>query len=175
MAQPADRLACAGLSIVSPAWLLRSLSLGTPQRCMHLSMDASKHLPTPGPAVNPSGHDSTCKTDLACDLTNRQARCNLVQQLHGMQSRCQEGESPEQAAMARTYLQRRQHIPACQPFLPCTSTNTLCCQVRGCRESTACQHANATGHAASFDLGKARLQPRNSFSPLCHMLSLHMD
>lgn len=41
-----------GVGIVSPAWVLQSLRSGRQQRCLHVSADASRHLPGAGPAAS---------------------------------------------------------------------------------------------------------------------------
>ena len=89
-------ICCTGLSIVSPPWLLRSLAQGTPDRCLHMSLDASRHLPpsvqsrkAPGSSLAPSANGVAFPQDLA----DRQARQTFVQQLQDQEVHQQWGKS----------------------------------------------------------------------------------
>ena len=98
------RCMCAtGLSIVSPPWLLRSLAQGTPDRCLHMSLDASRHLPTPAQPTSPASGDqhawsnpgsSLHSASLLQDLSDRQTRERFVQQLQEREALQQWGETP---------------------------------------------------------------------------------
>lgn len=45
----------AGLSIISPQWVVRSLQLGCQQRCLHMSLDASRQLPPKEASTSAAG------------------------------------------------------------------------------------------------------------------------
>ncbi len=89
-------LCCTGLSIVSPPWLLRSLAQGTPDRCLHMSLDASRHLPPSVQHRQAQGSSLTPSADGVAfpqDLTDRQARQTFVQQLQDQEVHQQWGKS----------------------------------------------------------------------------------
>ncbi|KAL0052588.1 hypothetical protein WJX82_004383 [Trebouxia sp. C0006] len=102
--QAAVKWLAMGLSIVSPPWLLRSLAQGTPDRCLHMSLDASRHLPpsvqprqVPGSSLAPSADGAAFPQDLA----DRQSRQTFVQQL-------QDQEVHQQWGLAQQALQTPQ-------------------------------------------------------------------
>ena len=90
-----------GLSIVSPPWLLRSLAQGTPDPCLHMSLDASRHLPASAlcsspVSTQPAWHNpgsSLHSTDVPQDMSDRQARQSFVQQLQDQEALQQWGET----------------------------------------------------------------------------------
>ena len=74
---------------MSPPWLLRSLAQGTPDRCLHMSLDASRHLPASAQAMS-APPQQVSRPDLAASdclafpdhsLADREARQSFVQQL----------------------------------------------------------------------------------------------
>lgn len=87
------------MGIVSPAWVLQSLRTGKQQRCLMVSADASRHLPSassatgissqpPGSSEAGSGGGSTgahsSKPQLSSDLlASRAARQQALMQLSG--------------------------------------------------------------------------------------------
>ena len=98
-------ICCTGLSIVSPPWLLRSLAQGTPDRCLHMSLDASRHLPpsvqprqVPGSSLAPSADGAAFPQDLA----DRQSRQTFVQQLQDQEVHQQWGKSTAPDCTLRT-------------------------------------------------------------------------
>ncbi len=87
-----------GLSIVSPPWLLRSLAQGTPDRCLHMSLDASRHLPPSVQSRQAPGSSPAPFADGAAfpqDLADRQARQTFVQQLQDQEVHQQWGIAPD--------------------------------------------------------------------------------
>lgn len=85
---------------MSPPWLLRSLAQGTPDRCLHMSLDASRHLP---PSVQPASANSrqaersipALPADGAAfpeDFSDRQARQTFVEQLQNQEVHQQWGQ-----------------------------------------------------------------------------------
>ena len=113
-------ICCTGLSIVSPPWLLRSLAQGTPDRCLHMSLDASRHLPpsvqsrkAPGSSLAPPADGVAFPQDLA----DRQARQTFVQQLQDQEVHQQWGKSTAPDCSLKT-------VPA--PVCAAVSADALC-------------------------------------------------
>ncbi|KAL0037338.1 hypothetical protein WJX79_002876 [Trebouxia sp. C0005] len=105
--QAAVKWLAMGLSIVSPPWLLRSLAQGTPDRCLHMSLDASRHLPpsvqsrqAPGSSLAPSANSVAFPQDLA----DRQARQSFVQQLQDQEVHHQWGLAQQALQTPQTLL-----------------------------------------------------------------------
>ncbi|DBA82718.1 TPA: hypothetical protein ACH3X1_006950 [Trebouxia sp. C0004] len=105
--QAAVKWLAMGLSIVSPAWLLRSLAQGTPDRCLHMSLDASRHLPPSVKSRQAQGSSLAPSADGVAfpqDLADRQARQTFVQQLQDQEVHQQWGLAQQALPTPQTML-----------------------------------------------------------------------
>lgn len=147
---------------MSPPWLLRSLAQGTPDRCLHMSLDASRHLP---PSTSPHSQEAARTSSAPCtsgmafpqDFADKQARQTFVQQLQHQETHQQWGEYTRMRCKRLVlcfcmsmFAHSPQRAAACQVFCHGSCSNLHRPHELTCLIHIACCIYLCNNHLASY-------------------------